>query len=135
LLLRDYSTEYTRNTVLVHIDQRVNEASSHLELLLKVEKEPSTKSAHHFKDYRRNFFTFYKGIYNSGVNRDFIERLQRRIRTSSEFDRALEMVLSSLSRIGIHGVKPLDLAVLRASEDSDDALKIMADVRAYFQGT
>jgi hypothetical protein len=69
------------------------------------------------------------------MNSDFIERLQKRIRTSSEFDRALEMVLSSLSRIGIHNVEPLDLAVLRASEDSDDALKIMADVRAYFQGT
>ncbi|KAI0295255.1 P-loop containing nucleoside triphosphate hydrolase protein [Russula brevipes] len=121
------------NTVLMHIDQRVNEASNHLELLLKVEKEPSTKNARQFKDYRGKFFTFYKGIYNSAVNRDFIERLQRRIRTSTEFDRALEMVILSLSRIGIRDVKPLDLAVLRASEDSDDALKIMADVRAYFQ--
>jgi hypothetical protein len=32
-------------------------------------------------------------------------------------------------------MQPLELAVLRASEDSDDAIKIMADVRVYFQGT
>ena len=42
--------------------------------------------------------------------------------------------MSNLPKIGFRNVKPLELAVLQASEDSDDALKIMADVRAYFQG-
>ena len=41
----------------------------------------------------------------------------------------------NLPKIGFRNVKPLELVVLlRASEDTDDALKIMADVRAYFQG-
>ena len=41
----------------------------------------------------------------------------------------------NLPKIGFRSVKPLELIVLlRASEDTDDALKIMADVRAYFQG-
>lgn len=43
--------------------------------------------------------------------------------------------MSNLPKIGFRTVKSLELAVLlRASEDTDDALKIMADVRAYFQG-
>jgi hypothetical protein len=42
--------------------------------------------------------------------------------------------MSNLPRIGFHAVNPVDLVALQASEDSDDALKIMADVRAYFQG-
>jgi hypothetical protein len=41
----------------------------------------------------------------------------------------------NLPKVGFRNVRALQLAVLlRASEDTDDALKIMADVRAYFQG-
>jgi hypothetical protein len=40
----------------------------------------------------------------------------------------------NLPKVGFRNVKPLDLVALQTSEDSDDALKIMADVRAYFQG-
>jgi hypothetical protein len=47
---------------------------------------------------------------------------------------ALNSIMSNLPMIGFRNVKPLELAILQDSEDSDDALKIMADVRAYFQG-
>ena len=54
---------------------------------------------------------------------------------STEFSRALDIILSNLPKIGFRNVKALELGVLlRASEDTEDALKIMADVRAYFQG-
>jgi hypothetical protein len=54
---------------------------------------------------------------------------------SPEFSRALDTIMSNLPKIGFRNVKPLELAVLlQTSEDTDDALKIMADVRAYFQG-
>jgi hypothetical protein len=43
--------------------------------------------------------------------------------------------MSNLRKIGFRNVKPLELAVLQASDDADDALRIMANVRAYFQGT
>jgi hypothetical protein len=42
--------------------------------------------------------------------------------------------MANLRKIGFRNVKPLELAVLQASEDADDALRIMANVRAYFQG-
>ena len=100
-----------------------------------MEKEPSTENTHYFKDYRRKFLSFYKGLYNKDSNDKFIERLQGRIYQSDEFTRALDSIIANLARIGFYNVKPLQLAALQASEDSDDALRIMADVRAYFQGT
>ena len=99
-----------------------------------METEPSTQNTHYFKDYRRKFLSFYRGRYHEDSNDQFIERLQGRVNQSAEFSRALRRVISSLAEIGFRDVKPLDLAALQASEDSDDALRIMADVRAYFQG-
>lgn len=118
----------------MHLDQIAEETSSLIKFLLEVEKEPSTRHTHYFKDYRRKFFAFYKGIYNSSSNGNFIERLRSTGYQSSEFREALEIVISNLRKIGFHNVQPLELGVLRASEDSDDAIKIMADVHAYFQG-
>ena len=125
-----------RSTIATHLDQRAKETSSLIRLLLEVEKEPSTLHTHYFKDYRRKIFAFYKGIFNGNMNGDFIGRLQSPLLQSSEFTITLESILSNLRKIGFHNVRPLELAVLRASvdSDSDDAIKIMADVRAYFQG-
>jgi hypothetical protein len=54
---------------------------------------------------------------------------------STEFSNALGIIMSQLPKIGFRNVKHLELAaLLQTSEDTDDALKIMADVRAYFQG-
>jgi hypothetical protein len=44
-------------------------------------------------------------------------------------------VLAGLVEIGIIGVKPEDLAKLIPPDGMEPALVIMADVRAYFQGT
>lgn len=118
----------------MHLNQIAEKTSGLIMFLLEVEKEPSTRHTHYFKDYRRKFFAFYKGIYNSSSNSNFIDRLRNTGSQSSEFREALETVISNLRRIGFPNVQPLELAVLRASEDSDDAIKIMADVRAYFQG-
>jgi len=96
---------------------------------------PSTKNTHYFQDYRQKFFAFYKGIFNSDSNNNFIETLQDPTTQFSEFSKALGTILSNLPKIGFNDVHPLDLAILQRSEDSDDAIKIMADVRAYFQGT
>ena len=126
---------YTREIVITHLNQCAEETSALIKFLLQVEKEPSTKNVHYFKDYRRNFFAVYKGIFNSGSNNDFVERVQRRIDQSPEFIQALGIIIANLPKIGFHDVKPLELTVLQASEDADDAIKIMADVRAYFQGT
>jgi hypothetical protein len=47
---------------------------------------------------------------------------------------AINSIIENLAMIGFRDVKPLELAVLQSSEDAEHALKIMADVRAYFRG-
>jgi len=126
---------YIREIVIAHLNQCAEETSALIRFLLQVEKEPSTKNVHYFKDYRKNFFAVYKGIFNSGSNDDFVERVQSSSDQSPEFTKALGIILANLPKIGFHDVKALELTMLQASEDADDAIKIMADVRAYFQGT
>jgi hypothetical protein len=96
--------------------------------------EPSTRNTNYFKDYHRKFLSFYKGLFHKDSNNHFVERVQGRMDQSSEFTRALDTIISNLPKIGFHHVTPLELGVLQTSEESDNALKIMADVRAYFQG-
>jgi len=120
--------------VIARLEQCSKETTQRIEFLLKVEGEPSTRNTSYFKDYRRKFLNFYSGVFHGESNDCFIDRFQGRMHQSTEFSRALDTILLNLPRIGFHNVKPLELTVLlRASEDTDDALKIMADVRAYFQ--
>jgi hypothetical protein len=125
---------YISNIVVAHLDQCFKETSNLIKFLLKVEMEPSTKNINYFNDYHRKFLSFYKGLFHKDSNDHFVERIQARVNQSSEFTKALDNIMSNLPKIGFHHVAPLELAVLQASEESNDALKIMADVRAYFQG-
>ena len=122
------------NIVVAHLDQCSKETSNLIKLLLKVEMEPSTRNTNYFKDYHRKFFSHYKGLFHKDSNDYFVERVQEHMDQSTEFNRALDNIMSNLPKIGFKHVTPLELGVLQASEESDDALKIMADVRAYFQG-
>ena len=121
--------------MIAHLDQCSEKASKRIKFLLKVEEEPSTRNTDYFKDYRRKFLSFYSGLFHEDSNDHFSDCVQGRRYKSPEFSRALDTVMLNLPKIGFDNVKPLELLVtLKDSEDSDDALKIMADVRAYFQG-
>lgn len=121
--------------VIARLEQCSKETSKRIEFLLKVEEEPSTRNTSYFKDYRRKFLNFYSGVFHGDPNDCFIDRIQGHVRQSTEFSKALDTIMFNLPKIGFRNVKPLELAILfRArTEDTDDALKIMADVRAYFQ--
>ncbi|KAI0250045.1 P-loop containing nucleoside triphosphate hydrolase protein [Lactifluus subvellereus] len=121
------------NIVTTHLELCAKETSKRIEFLLQVEREPSTQNKHYFKDYRRKFLALYKGLFHTHSNDAFIERLQGRGSQSSQFNSALDGIIANLAKIGFRDVKPLELAALQSSEEADDALKIMADVRAYFQ--
>lgn len=126
---------YIRNIVVAHLDQCFKETSNQIHFFLKVEMEPSTRNTNYFKDYRRKFLSFFKGLFHEDSNDHFVERIQGRVSQSSEFARALDTIMANLPKIGFHSMTPLELGVLQTSEESDEALRIMADVRAYFQGT
>lgn len=44
-------------------------------------------------------------------------------------------ILSGLAEVGISGVKPEDIPKLLPPDTMEPAMTIMAEVRAYFQGT
>jgi hypothetical protein len=121
---------------MARLEQCSEETTKRIEFILKVEEEPSTRNTSYFKDYRRKFLNFYSGVFHGDSNDCFVDRIQERMHQSTEFSRALDTIIYNLPKIGFRNVKPLELAVLlrTSSEDTDDALKIMADVRAYFQG-
>jgi hypothetical protein len=83
---------------MMHFDQCAEETSSLFKLLLQFEKEPSTRHTHYFKNYRPKFIAFYKGIYNSSSNSNFIERLRGTGYPSSEFREAVEIVIFNTSQ-------------------------------------
>jgi hypothetical protein len=123
------------NVVIARLEQRSKETTKRIEFLLKVEEEPSTRNTNYFKDYRRKFLGFYTGLFHEDSNNCFVDRIEGRMGQSTEFSNALGIIMSQLPKIGFRNVKHLELAaLLQTSEDTDDALKIMADVRAYFQG-
>jgi hypothetical protein len=136
-LWNDLLSEITHisNIVITHLDQCSKEASQRIKSLLKVEKEPSTRNTKYFKDYRGKFLAFYSGLFRQNLNDNFTERVAALRYQSHEFTTALNTIMSNLPKIGFHNVKPFELGVLHVSEDAGDALKIMANVRAYFQGT
>ena len=47
---------------------------------------------------------------------------------------ALNNIISNLATIGIHSIAAQDLSRLLPEDETDPALGIMAEVRAYFQG-
>jgi len=125
---------YISNIVAAHLEHCFKETSNRIRFLLKIEMEPSTRNTSYFKNYHRNFLSFYKGLFHKDSNNQFVERFQGRMDQSSDFIIALDAIMSNLPKIGFNLTTPLELGGLQTSEKSNDALKIMADVRAYFQG-
>ena len=131
--LRSETTDIS-NIVETHLELCAKETSKRIKFLLAVEKKAFTENKHYFRDYRGKFLAFYKGLYHSRSNDFFINRLQQCLHTSSPLNSALDSIIANLHAIGFRDVTPLQLARLQPSEDAEDALKIMADVRGYFQG-
>lgn len=127
-----------RNIVSQHIRDCANEALRSIDFLLKVEGTPYTRNTHYLDDYRDKFLNYYKGIRQSAENNNLISKLSTGVPVDSEsdgqFEEGLVKVLSGLSDMGIHGIQPLALARILPPALMEDAIAIMANVRAYFQG-
>jgi hypothetical protein len=74
-----------------------------IKFLLQIEKEPSMKNNHFFKDYRRKFLSFYKGRFYKPSNN---QNLRGSPKPQGELCR-------TFPKITFHGVKPLDFASLQ----------------------
>ncbi|KAG7091489.1 hypothetical protein E1B28_010520 [Marasmius oreades] len=116
------------NIVQEHMRKRYEETKDRLQWLVKLEARPSTSNTHYFTDYRDKFLDFYHGLRQRDRNPQLIEMCLGN-------GQSLEVrnALSQLAGLGISELKPKDLQRLLPRDEMEPALKIMAEIRAYFQ--
>jgi hypothetical protein len=112
-----------------HIEKCADAAVQHISSLLEEEKEPFTMNEHYFMDYRSKFLKFYKEARQTAKSQ-FIRNLENQ--DDGDMVKAMSEALFSLTRMGL---EQANLANLLPPDPMDPAIEIMADVRAYFQGS
>ena len=114
-----------------HIQKCADAAARHIDSLLEEEKEPFTMNEHYFMDYRSKFLAHYREV-RQRAKSQFIRNLENR--DDGDIMEAMSETLCSLTRMGLEANASL-LANLLPADPMDPAIEIMADVRAYFQGS
>ena len=112
-----------------HIQKCADVTEQRITFLLEEEQEPFTMNEHYFMDYRSKFLGHYKGIRQKAES-SFMEKLQ-----SEENKRVVNTVISYLAALGLSNVDPSTLPRLLPPDPMESAIEIMAEVRAYFQGS
>jgi len=112
-----------------HIQKCADVTEQRITFLLEEEQEPFTMNEHYFMDYRSKFLGHYKGIRQKAES-SFMEKLQ-----SEENKRVVNTVISYLAALGLSNVDPSTLPRLIPPDPMESAIEIMAEVRAYFQGS
>ena len=112
-----------------HIQRCADLAEQRLTFLLEEEQEPFTMNEHYFMDYRSKFLGHYKGI-RIKAESSFIDKLE-----SEENKKIMGAVTSGLAALGFPNVDPSTLPRLLPPDPMESAIEIMAEVRAYFQGS
>lgn len=103
--------------------------------LLSLEDRSFSLNTHYLADYRDKFLAYYKGARDWDRNVNLKTAIQTYTTARTPAQTGIAKVLAGLAEIGVHSVKPEDLAKLTPPDAKEPALVIMADVRAYFQGT
>ena len=114
-----------------HIEKCADAAVRRIDSLLEEEKEPFTMNEHYFMDYRSKFLGYYKDA-RLRAKSQFIRNLENR--DDGNMMEAMSEALCSLSRMGLEA-NASSLAKVLPADPMDPAIEIMADVRAYFQGS
>lgn len=148
-----------RPVVADHIAVRAQEAQRRIDFLLAMEAEVKTRNVHYFRAYRDKFLALYRGVWRrrSPKARRILDEPSPspsevgslRSQNSDEcglrpvyayeehverMPTALDRALRALGELGLRNLEAKDLLTLLRSDPEEDALFIMANVRAYFQG-
>lgn len=129
-----------------HFNKQLEQTEGKIEWLVELESLPFTLNTHYLSDYTHKFLGHYKGARQRKDHKPVSNALteytppsplpagtSRKRSASTNPSVPISEVLAGLSSIGIHGVKASDLAKLLPPDEMEHALKIMADVRGYFQ--
>jgi len=115
-----------------HLETCANAASEYIDSLVKQEHEPFTMNTHYFMEYRSKFLAHYKGA-RLREKSNFIRNMERN--DDGNMMQAMGEAMSALTRMGLEGTDVSLLANLLPPDPMEPAIGIMADVRAYFQGS
>ncbi|RDB20697.1 Interferon-induced GTP-binding protein Mx [Hypsizygus marmoreus] len=123
-----------------HLMKCMERTEERIQWLLDLEDRPFSLNTHYLTDYRDKFLAYYKGAREKDRNAVLakaISAYSTSARTtfgeSSPQPTGMAKVLAGLVEIGVVGTKPADIAKVLPADEMEPALKIMADVRAYFQ--
>jgi hypothetical protein len=123
--------------VAEHIQTCAAAARSYIRWLLSLEDPLFTINLDNWANYRDQFYHYYKSVYNTthtgGLGAIFhafdLES------ATQEFQDSMNGILRGLNTFGLSNLAPVDLAKLVPPSDQEPALKVMAEVRAYYQGS
>ena len=130
-----------RTIIQQYIKYCLERTEERISWLLEVEDWPFTLNTHYLSDYKDKFLAYYKGSRENYTQVDLNNSIQSYTYDSSNASQGsyqptgIAKILAGLAEVGLYGVKPEDLPKLLPSDSMEPALMIMADVRAYFQGT
>lgn len=117
--------------------------------LIKLEELPFSLNTHYLSDYRSKFLSHYRAAREKYECKNVIDAIKSYNEQSQQPvtfttnrngsvvppPTGIGKVLAGLAEIGMSGVNAHDLAKLLPPDPMEPALNIMADVRAYFQGS
>ncbi|SJL13186.1 uncharacterized protein ARMOST_16625 [Armillaria ostoyae] len=123
---QNFLEQRVRVCVQEHLKKQLEETEARIDWLIKLEAQPYTLNTHYLSDYTEKFLAHYKGARRQQDRETLMSTLEN---PSDD----VNMILSGLKNVGIHGVNGPDLVKLLPADHMEASLKIMADVRAYFQ--
>ncbi|KAH6910212.1 P-loop containing nucleoside triphosphate hydrolase protein [Coprinopsis sp. MPI-PUGE-AT-0042] len=133
-----------RISIQKHLNDCFERAEYSARWLLKLESRPFTLNTHYLADYRDQFISFYKAAREKETRGTISTQVDDYNRARKNFSlqglkdpnlnpTGISRVLLGLTEIGLEGVKAKDICKLLPEDQMEPAIRIMADVRAYFQ--
>jgi len=121
--------------VFEHLKECTQLAHERVMQCIQLEREePMTVNEDTLSDYKSKFLTYYRALHrthNSGSNSVIQSFINGAYDGSHHFNNAV----SYLSQIGFPGLTRQDLLRLLKPDRDEEAMEIMAECRAYYQGT
>jgi hypothetical protein len=147
-------TSNFRTIIHSHLKDCFERAEDRIKWLLDLEDIPFTLNHHYLSDYKEKFLTYYKAAREKVVRNKIAAQIKafegnssksppdtyanrpRHYAAETEGEpTGIAKVLKGLAEMGISGTKPEDIYKILPPDAMAPAINIMADVRAYFQGT
>ncbi|KAJ7587408.1 P-loop containing nucleoside triphosphate hydrolase protein [Mycena floridula] len=110
------------------LEQRLEVNQAQIHRLIELESQPFTLNTHYLSDYKEKFISYYKAHRQRDIQ--VVGELETYTAGSNS---NISNALSALNRLGIQGLKAIDLVKLLPTDSMEPAIDIMAQVRAYFQ--